>query len=1445
MERNKRLNIKKWLNGICLSFVLIAGLFMIGISVQAGTVYDSPYVERSPDGKAFTTNFQDKNWVHYDEGTIVDFGTSSSLRNPETGEHEYKKKRIGDIPIEKWKMVFRNGTCCHSAYPKEAYYHGVDYVREPCLDSYYSGWNAFCADCHEPISNMLMYMSEEAAKSITELDLSLEYYYTCPHCNNLEQGSEFPDHFCKAISWNMYKVEYKKNAIEVHGYMETSIHMYNNATEHDGEPITPATRLTKNAFKRTGYEFMGWNTRADGSGKHYADNQVIFNEIEENYNKATNEGLITLYAQWKISESTLHINPNGGTYQGNSEITSITQTYRTTHDADPKDVVAPAGYTVSFVTGYSAKTPDIVQTRTFQEWQQSDVFHGRLEGNTYTYFGTEGMEDTITAIYGYDSVTLPLPVGMEESSSSFGGWYYDKDCTSPAGKAGDKITPDRDRTLYAKKVDLLLKSVNNMNPYGGSGAVDLSWEQNDGIKKNYLLYQSTDNKVWKRIYGASDLMETKNVSKTFNYVKGSNQSTYTIPYTGFYNVTAFGAKGADYNKIEGGYGGRVEGKIWLTKGEKVTYILGGEDGTNGGGTGTHYASGGGCTVISTDQKGTIIIAGGGGGATSKGNGGKGGSTESNLSTGYKGETGGAGGGGGYRGGKAGEYTVHKHSTACYKNVDTSYVALNRLSGTGAYPYSNHVIGGAHTHTFDKYGRRAHSATDNNGVYHITKGIPTNGNTSMTVNSFLWAWGTGHMVLEKSYIAVYDQNNTQIFKKFANDLPVYSGEGDLFNHTGKALMENGGIGTSSGFANCGHEYKYDGRVYYNETISIPENVTSVSVEIEFHVKSHDIGLWLEEKLNQVSFSGSKKVLKCGYTEGQVLSAKPAFGGSNHVFSNHFASYNKENGIKKDGGDGSFAIASEQIGFEEALYLKEVKAKDLASPNKVELSKNGKTDLGNNQVKIVWNESKDNGTVYYHKAESYEKKTTNKISTSNITRNELIAGTKGYYYLVDTNAGTAVSSTKGTFTSNTFTTVTVKDYAQYLHICAVDVARNISTTTHIKIGEDDSEIAWGIWTEKMQIASEHDSIYPANVADTYYVRADGSTPWQLSFAGLVNVALPTYQVNHTIFNSSADDVGQEFGLHTKNHSISNDTIVTKASDLDKYVNGTSILQDAGFSITTRSDSGKKLSIEQKFLLPVEFDGKTITVFPVVGADFKDSVQYSDTPKDKLNGLQIIGDGSAPIFKNTEVLETLDLIDRNAGDVVLEIGVEDDLSGVREFYIEIYNTDNVSRKRYDANDSHVVTVNITKNEPIFSGDFIITLYATDNVGNVREEVYSTTEFSLTSSVSRILEPHDPIFKCGESGILNIVTYGYADYIEIEFPKAMSDLNPELNRTIYYTDTPQYFKEENIQFMVPLNTPYNANFEIIVRAYKGDKKLEDYPALSIIEVNESVTNEIRTRLR
>jgi uncharacterized repeat protein (TIGR02543 family) len=51
--------------------------------------------------------------------------------------------------------------------------------------------------------------------------------------------------------------------------------------------------LKKNAYKKSGYTFVGWNTKKDGSGTSYK-NQAEVKNLAKKGGKT-----ITLYAQWK------------------------------------------------------------------------------------------------------------------------------------------------------------------------------------------------------------------------------------------------------------------------------------------------------------------------------------------------------------------------------------------------------------------------------------------------------------------------------------------------------------------------------------------------------------------------------------------------------------------------------------------------------------------------------------------------------------------------------------------------------------------------------------------------------------------------------------------------------------------------------------------------------------------------------------------------------------------------------------------------------------------------------------------------------------------------------------------------------------------------------------------------------------------------------------------
>lgn len=66
------------------------------------------------------------------------------------------------------------------------------------------------------------------------------------------------------------------------------------------------TALSKNQFLRSGYTFVGWNTKADGTGIPYADQVKVRNLT------ADASGVIQLYAQWNPGSFSVNFAPGSG-----------------------------------------------------------------------------------------------------------------------------------------------------------------------------------------------------------------------------------------------------------------------------------------------------------------------------------------------------------------------------------------------------------------------------------------------------------------------------------------------------------------------------------------------------------------------------------------------------------------------------------------------------------------------------------------------------------------------------------------------------------------------------------------------------------------------------------------------------------------------------------------------------------------------------------------------------------------------------------------------------------------------------------------------------------------------------------------------------------------------------------------------------------------------------
>lgn len=1363
--------------------MIMIGFWLGGLSVQAGTIYNSPYVTFSPDGQAWTTNAGDQNvkWYAADGSDDVLVKGVRTLREINAGEHYYTKARTGSIPVAKWYVALAQVRCCHNGYPLENQYHGVPFVKDTCNQPHFSAWHPICADCGQPIVSFHIYMSKEAAQSLDYIELSdqLSYYYLCPFNRNLEQGTQKTWHNCYAISYNRYQVVYNANAGgEVYGgYMAPSFHMYNNATMYNGREVTPQKCLNPNAYTRIGWEFAGWNTQPDGSGTYYADESEIYNLCEGDYNRDGLAGRVCLYAMWRASAGTLEVDPAEGQYAGKSDIARFHGIYGESYEVDPNLISPPAGCKVSFDTVGGAEIQPLIGEQCFSGWRKALPFMGKLKGNVYSFYVEDGNTDRICATYERVPVTLPKPV---KKNYSFGGWYYDSGYTRYAGGAGTQLLPTQDMTLYAQWVELELTAVDNYQENEGKGAVDLSWRQPDSKEKLYKLYQSEDGENWQQVFVSDMIGEEPTYSGQWDF--SGERCEITVPYTGYYSIKAYGAQGGGYGAHQGGLGGLVSGNFWLKEGETLAIKVGGQDGYNGGGTSQDYGTGGGYTLVSSSNSGVLLVAGGGGGAGEYDDGDPGGTvnldkdleegadnvthdfyddlwTDDKMNRRHVGKEGvlGGGGGGGYHGGSEGEAVLHFHEEGICNHVHKGSAS----SGTGCYT------------TPVKCGQK---------LEHIY------------IGKEIWYWG--------------GTNEEYCPNCGTNDCP-------------------------------GHERKYYKHVCPVHGTRVSKNDSAGSPSTCTAAVRYTLGC------------GMSTAYHCGFPYNGFLERSiAAGGGSSYIQANIARSYSSETGVNE--GNGYVLIQLEEAGILEKNYMKGVIAGDQAAPDGVMVDYVNLSPAGEDIVNVSWHAPKDWGTLYYHVVKSYLadrlRSDSEESCTSNITANTLVSGVKGYLYCLDQFPDTEVSVGNGHFTPSTNLQIQLTEQAQYLHIRTLDRADNASLTVHIPIGGRGwgvEDIEWPVFTEQLVIQTG-ENVYESEDG-IYYVRSDGETPFGMEYsAGMKGPAHETYQINHAIIESTiTGEMPVKSQIYVPSGTIGDESLELPAEKLRFEASGESPIQNAGYVMAVRSLNCRRLELRQEFLLGREAHGKLISLVPIAGADGKEQIVYSDYQEDRQHGLRIIGDGEPPEIAGMEVMENLPLLDRREQSMILRVTAKDVLSGLRELYLEIQNIDNGVVRQFYPGANGVVEVNISADEPVFSGEFIVTAHAVDRVGNESQISYGTMEFDLQAGIERMLEPKEPVFKRGESGCLSIRAWGYVDKIEVEFPAELASADENLNREYAYDMSPSYLQEEGIVFMIPLYLLENGDYTATVRAYKGDMMLERRPALAVLGVEGTILDELRTRLR
>ena len=207
--------------------------------------------------------------------------------------------------------------------------------------------------------------------------------------------------------------------------------------------------LTANAFTRTGYTFEGWNTKADGTGTSYTDEQSVSNL------SSTNGATVTLYAQWTAIPANNHNityteEGTGWTY-GNSNPTTAEEGATVTFVVNPT-----AGYRVDISSDGPALTgPNANNQYTFTMPGKDVKINVEAKGEQYTVTlnkqsGTGG-PSSVTATYAaaMPTITAPTRTGYTFNgyfdAASGGSKYYNANGSS--AKNWDKTS---NTTLYAQ-----------------------------------------------------------------------------------------------------------------------------------------------------------------------------------------------------------------------------------------------------------------------------------------------------------------------------------------------------------------------------------------------------------------------------------------------------------------------------------------------------------------------------------------------------------------------------------------------------------------------------------------------------------------------------------------------------------------------------------------------------------------------------------------------------------------------------------------------------------------------------------------------------------------------------------------------------------------------------------------------------------------------------------
>lgn len=241
------------------------------------------------------------------------------------------------------------------------------------------------------------------------------------------------------------------------------------STAAQSQTFDKAVALTANGFKWEGHTFLGWSTDKNATVATWKDgNTASYNFNTTGGLSSTDKDNVTLYAIWRADAKKVTVDPVRGSGKWNAAgdpNQGGSSSVKKAEDSINKDGTGNTKWGDKVILGeaipenkdatvtYDVNTDDTVNIDKtsetvhwkFSKWTQNTGAHGILYNNSsrandgshdngkQTYYIVQDTDDTVSANYYMQTVTLPTPT---REGYTFLGWYYDATCTDKVDGRG-------------------------------------------------------------------------------------------------------------------------------------------------------------------------------------------------------------------------------------------------------------------------------------------------------------------------------------------------------------------------------------------------------------------------------------------------------------------------------------------------------------------------------------------------------------------------------------------------------------------------------------------------------------------------------------------------------------------------------------------------------------------------------------------------------------------------------------------------------------------------------------------------------------------------------------------------------------------------------------------------------------------------------------------------